>query len=88
MAYKVVIEKTAAKTIGKMDARPRTMILSFLKALAQSNNARTEFDGKALQGDKRIWRFRLSNYRVLADINDKTVTITILKAGHRREVYR
>jgi mRNA-degrading endonuclease RelE of RelBE toxin-antitoxin system len=37
MAYKVVVEKTAAKTIGKMDARPRKIILNFLKELAQSS---------------------------------------------------
>ena len=87
MAYKVVVEKTAAKTIAKMDARPRKIILNFLKELAQSSNARTEFDGKALQHDKRIWRFRLGHYRVLSDINDKTITITIIKAGHRSKVY-
>lgn len=88
MAYKVVIEKTASKAIEKMDARPRKQILQFLKELAQSSNPRNDFDGKALQDDRRIWRFRVGVYRVIADIDDKIVTITIIKAGHRSKIYR
>lgn len=88
MAYKVIVEKTAAKAIEKMDAGPRRQILQFLKELAQSGNPRNDFDGKALQDDRRIWRFRIGAYRVIADIDDKIVTITIIKAGHRSKIYR
>ncbi|MDP1634342.1 MAG: type II toxin-antitoxin system RelE/ParE family toxin [Gallionellaceae bacterium] len=30
----------------------------------------------------------MGDYRIIANIEDKTITITVLKVGHRREVYR
>ena len=34
------------------------------------------------------WRFRVSDYRVLYDIDDGKRAVTIRGAGHRRDVYR
>ena len=33
------------------------------------------------------YRIRQGNYRILYTIEDKIVTVTIVKIGHRREVY-
>jgi mRNA-degrading endonuclease RelE of RelBE toxin-antitoxin system len=90
MPYRVVIEKSVAKSIDKLDASPRKQILLVLKDLATSDAPRNDSKGKALQGDKRLWSYRVGIYRIIADIadiNDKTITITIVKAGHRSKVY-
>jgi mRNA interferase RelE/StbE len=34
------------------------------------------------------WRIRLGNYRVVYEIDDTARTITILRVGHRKEIYR
>jgi mRNA interferase RelE/StbE len=41
-----------------------------------------------MQGDHRLWRYRIGDYRMIAEIENQIVTITIIKIGHRREVYR
>jgi mRNA interferase RelE/StbE len=34
------------------------------------------------------WRIQAGDYRVIYEIDDGSSTITILKIGHRREIYR
>lgn len=33
------------------------------------------------------WRYRVGDYRLLADIQDECVVILMLHSGHRREIY-
>ncbi|HHU37606.1 MAG TPA: type II toxin-antitoxin system RelE/ParE family toxin [Treponema sp.] len=42
--------------------------------------------GDALQGNwAPMWRYRVGDYRIICDINEETVTVTVVKIGHRRE---
>ncbi len=34
------------------------------------------------------WRLRISDYRVIYEIDDNNHTVTILHIGHRRDVYK
>ena len=44
--------------------------------------------GKSLVGDKSgQWRYRIGDYRLICEIHDEEITILVLEAGHRREVY-
>lgn len=46
--------------------------------------------GKRLSGAgwRGLWRYRVGDCRIVARIEDETVTVIVLKAGHRRDVYR
>lgn len=45
--------------------------------------------GKALQGNlNKYWRYRIGNYRVIVDIEDKDLIIYIIKIEHRNKVYK
>jgi len=46
--------------------------------------------GKALQGASfdNLWRYRVGDYRLIAQIEDKDITILIVRIGHRKDVYR
>ena len=35
-----------------------------------------------------VWRYRVGDYRLFAEINDTEVTIFIVEVAHRREVYK
>lgn len=43
---------------------------------------------RKLAGEKRAWRIRVGDYRVLYEIADGTVTVTVFRVAHRRDVYR
>jgi mRNA interferase RelE/StbE len=46
--------------------------------------------GEALKGSKldEFWKYRVGDYRVIANIEDDAVRILVMRVGYRREVYR
>jgi mRNA interferase RelE/StbE len=58
------------------------------KSLAPLDDPRTK--GTPLVGEKYAgqWRYRVGDYRIIARIEYETVTITVIRVGHRREIYR
>jgi mRNA interferase RelE/StbE len=43
---------------------------------------------KKLSGYNDIYRIRIGNYRVIYSVDQKIITIIILKIGHRKDIYR
>lgn len=88
MNYDVVYEKKALKQLSKLDKGQQRMIMAWInKNLVQTDNPRQH--GKALKGElKTYWRYRIGNYRLLADINDEAIKIIIVQIGHRKDIYR
>jgi mRNA interferase RelE/StbE len=53
------------------------------------NTTDPRIHGKGLTAKAKFyWRYRIGNYRLISDINEETVTILILKVGHRNDVYQ
>ena len=42
---------------------------------------------KKLSGEKTAWRIRIGEYRVIYDVFDTELVVTVVRAAHRREVY-
>jgi len=86
--YTVRYEKQAQKTLKKMDKHQAMLILSWVtKNLEGTDSPRIH--GKGLVGNKSgQWRYRIGDYRLLANIDDETITILVLEIGHRRDVYK
>ena len=77
----------AKKELTKLDRHISLMITSWIrKNLEDCENPRQY--GRALVANHRgKWRYRIGDYRVLAEIQDEKITILIVTVGHRREVY-
>lgn len=86
--FEVRYEKEAYKVLKKMDKFQAKVIMSWIeKNLVGTTNPRLH--GKGLVGDKSgQWRYRVGNYRIIADIQDENIIILILSVGHRKEVYK
>ena len=87
MKFTVEYSKKAEKEIDKLDRNIRRFILSWInKNLVGCENPRQY--GSALTGNhKNHWRYRIGNYRVIADIKDDKITIVIITVGHRKNAY-
>jgi mRNA interferase RelE/StbE len=46
--------------------------------------------GEALKGSKlgELWKYRVGDYRIIADIRDGVMCILVVRIGNRREIYR
>lgn len=88
MSYTVKYHKRALKNLQRLDKSQASLILAWIeKNLVSTNNPR-QF-GKALQGKlAEYWRYRIGNYRIIANINDLNIQILIVDAGHRKDIYR
>lgn len=88
MTYDVKYEKKAVKQIQKLDATVQKLLKTWIeKNLIGTTNPRQH--GKGLTGDKsNYWRYRVGDYRVLAEIRDAEVIIIIIEVGHRSRIYK
>ena len=87
MKYTVAYTQQAVKDLRKLDKQTRTFILSWVeKNLVDCENPRQH--GKGLTANRSgQWRYRVGDYRLIADIQDDRVVILLLHIGHRRDIY-
>ena len=86
--YSVVFSQRAKKDLKKMDKQTSAMIIGWLeKNLEGCEDPRAH--GKGLTANRSgQWRYRIGNYRVLADIQDDKILILVLEVGHRSTIYQ
>ena len=74
--------------MNKLDKPVARRILDYMdQRIAPLENPRSV--GKALQGPLGdFWRYRVGDYRIICEIQDRKLTILVLQIGNRREVYR
>ena len=80
--YSVEIEEIAEKFLKKLNQKDRNIILKKFYSIRQ-NPLRFL---KRLQG-KKLWRLRISKYRVLVDVVISGRRIVVLKIGYRKNIY-
>ena len=89
MAWRIEFDPAAVKELAKLDKPVARRIVQFLRdRIAPLTDPRSL--GEALRGDElgSFWKYRLGDYRVVAEIVDRRVVIIVVRIGHRREVYR
>ena len=85
--YSITYSDRAVKALQKMDRYTAAMIYGWIdKNLNGCDNPRIH--GKLLGHElKGYWRYRIGDYRLIADIQEELVIIEIISVGHRRDIY-
>ena len=84
---KVVLTETFKKQLKKLDAAISKRVLDYLEQVELLDNPRSR--GKALTSNLTgLWRYRVSDYRILCHIRDDELIITVIEIAHRSTVYR
>lgn len=84
-SYKVVVKKSAQKEIIKLPKAYRTKVLISVEKL--SENPRPHGCEK-IRGSKSSYRLRVGDYRVIYTVYDSQLVVSVVRAQHRKEVYR
>lgn len=86
MKYAVEYTPQAVKELKKLDKHTRALIIGWIeKNLVGCENPRQH--GKGLTANRSgQWRYRVGDYRLLAEIQEDKIVILILNVGHRSEV--
>jgi mRNA interferase RelE/StbE len=74
------------KSIRKLDRVVATRIIAYLEDLLTLEDPRQR--GKGLTGDRAgYWRYRIGDYRVIAEIHDRALVILAIDVSHRSTAY-
>ncbi len=82
--YEIVFNKSVYKDLRRLPKSDIKRILARIDSLA--DNPRPPGAEKLTNEEK--YRIRQGNYRILYRVEDMIITVTIVKVGHRRDVYR
>ncbi|MDE3149625.1 MAG: type II toxin-antitoxin system RelE/ParE family toxin [Acidobacteriota bacterium] len=88
MAWTIEYAETAKKQLRKLDKAAARRIADFMdKRIGAGDDPRQL--GKALHGPLGdFWCYRVGDFRMICDIQDRALTVLVLQIGNRREVYR
>lgn len=87
MTYHVELTEQARKALKKMDRQTAKMLLAWIRKNFEGCTDPRQH-GKCLTANRSgQWRYRVGDYRIIADIQDDKIVILILTIGHRREIY-
>ena len=82
--YKIELRRLAQKALDKLPQNDFQAVLEATKGLAQIPRPR----GVEKVRSTGLWRIRQGDYRIIYSIDDKQFLITVVRIGHRREIYR
>jgi len=85
-SYRLLIKPTASKELARLGTKhDRARIVAAINRLAESPRpVRSE----KLAGTDELYRIRIGDYRVIYEVLDDVLLVTVVKAAHRRDVYR
>ncbi len=84
--YDIVFKKSALKELQSLPQKIQQKIIDATTLLA--SNPYTELlQIKKLKGADSLYRIRFQDYRVIYLIENNLIKITVIKIGHRKEVY-
>ncbi len=85
--YSIEFTFSAAKEFKLLPKQVKEKILEAIHLL--SLNPYSDFlSVKKIKNHNVLYRIRISDYRLIYEVKNKTLIIVIIKIGHRRDIYQ
>ena len=87
MIYEISTTEKFDQVFKKLDRQTQRIIKAWIeKNLINCENPRIH--GKALTANRSgQWRYRVGDYRILAEIQDDKLVLIFIDVGHRKDIY-
>ncbi len=87
MIYEISTTEKFDKALKKLDRQTQRIIKAWIeKNLINCENPRIH--GKSLIANRSgQWRYRVGDYRILAEIHDNKLVLILIDVGHRKDIY-
>ena len=88
MAWTIEYTDTARTQLRRLDRETARRIVDYMdQRVSALENPRAL--GQALSGPLGgLWRYRVGDYRVICDIQDRALRVLVVRVGRRDTVYR
>ena len=82
--YRIEVKHSATKELSKIPKAALVRILDRIEGLSDDPRP----NGSIKLSNQEKYRLRVGKYRVLYSIEEDILTVYVVKAGHRKDVYR
>ena len=82
--YRIDLRRRAQRGLDKLPKADLEAVIEAIKDLAQTPRPR----GIEKVKSTGLWRIRQGDYRIIYAIDDNEHLVTVVRIGHRREIYR
>jgi mRNA interferase RelE/StbE len=83
-SYRLLVKRSAAREIEGLPKADRQRVVKRIEALGSDPRP---VGCEKLSG-RELYRVRQGSYRIVYEIVEREVVVTVVKVGHRRDVYR
>lgn len=87
MNWKIEYTETAKKALLSIDREAAKRIKRYLDTRIASNENPRRFGEALAENLAGLWKYRIGNFRVIAEIQDDNIVVLIVRIGHRSKVY-
>ena len=85
MTYKVIFKRSVLKDMKKIPKHIRRDVWDLVDELKHGPHPR---GSKKIHGYEHSYRVRIGRYRVVYEVKKSVCVITVIKVGHRKDVYK
>ncbi len=87
MIWKVEFDERARKELRKLDRAAQSNILHYLRKRIATKEDPRRFGDPLRKNLSGFWKYRIGAYRIICDIQEKIVTVRVIRIGHRKDAY-
>ena len=80
--YQILIKKRAKKFIDKLPSTEKRRIVEAIERLPEGD------DIKRLRGYESILRLRVGSYRIIYEVDNGRLIVTVIDVGNRGQIYK
>ena len=85
--YKVLFTESALKKLKKLDRQTALLLTAWIRKNLEGCTDPWRYGKGLVANHGGQWRYRIGDYRLIAEISRETITILIVNVGHRSDIY-
>jgi mRNA interferase RelE/StbE len=82
-SYRLVVKNSVAKDLRRI---PNNDVIRLLQCIETLRETPRPMGSEKLSGQER-YRIRQGVYRIIYEVKDERLIVTVVKVGHRKQVY-
>ncbi|MDY0267528.1 type II toxin-antitoxin system RelE family toxin [Trichloromonas sp.] len=87
MAWRIEVTETAKKQLAKLDRQIQADIVRYLRERIAGDEDPRRYGAPLRRELAGRWKYRVDDYRLICEIQDRKILVLVLMVGHRSTVY-
>ena len=85
--WKIEYSENAARELLKIDRQAAKRIKKYLDQRIATDEDPRRFGEGLTENLSGLWKYRIGDFRVIAEIQEDRIVVLVIRIGHRRKIY-